>query len=152
MDTLHKLLLQLQTYIPLYEKRNATISNSSIGWQIEHSLLTINLIVDALAASNTNEYKFKFKPMKYLIRLTGKIPRGKAKAPKRVQPQSEATADNLQKYINNAFQNIEKLSHLNSRHFFPHPYFGNLKLKEAKWFLNLHTKHHLAIIEDIAKS
>jgi hypothetical protein len=34
-------------------------------------------------------------------------------------------------------------------HFFEHPYFGKLKLKETIRFLEIHTTHHLSIIEDI---
>jgi len=35
--------------------------------------------------------------------------------------------------------------------YFEHPFFGKLKLKQTINFLEIHTMHHLDIIEDIKK-
>ena len=80
------LLQELETKIPLQNILQSSVSASSIGWHIEHVLLTINKIVESTNASDSNNYKFTFKPIKYIVFLTGKIPRGKAKIPKVVEP------------------------------------------------------------------
>jgi len=47
---------------------------------------------------------------------------------------------------------LEELRELNPQQFFNHPGFGNLRLKKTIQFLEIHTQHHLKIIEDIERS
>ena len=84
------------------------------------------------------------------IKSINKIPRGKGKAPKVVQPIEPATVALLISKLEIAKNNLNELESLNTNSYFTHPYFGNLNLKKALWFLKLHTNHHLKIIKDIA--
>jgi hypothetical protein len=149
MQKLKNLVSQLESKIPFYEKSNPLVSNSTIGWQIEHSLKTIYQILQVVKNSNPEDYQWEFNKNKVLISIIGFIPRGKAKAPKVVQPDDtiseELLLSSLQK-VKSAFQEWNSL-HKNAH--FPHPYFGKLNKKSTEWFLNLHTKHHLKIINDI---
>jgi hypothetical protein len=147
--SLSKLLVQLDSKIDHYEVVNTNVSSSSIGWHIAHSYLTIYAISEALKRSNPIEYKPIFKPFKYLVFAMKKIPRGKGQAPKVVQPISSINLDYLIELKEKTHQQVQQLNSLPTNHFFPHPYFGNLKLKPAIKFLNIHTSHHLAIINDI---
>ena len=45
MKELYQLISKLESKIPFYEKTNSSISNSTVGWQIEHSFKTIFEIV-----------------------------------------------------------------------------------------------------------
>jgi hypothetical protein len=45
MQNLQNLISQLESKIPFYEKTNPSVSNATVGWQIEHSLKTIYQIV-----------------------------------------------------------------------------------------------------------
>ena len=56
---------------------------------------------------------------------------------------------NLQLHVNKTRETIKGLETVSKDHFFPHPYFGNLKKKETIRFLEIHTNHHLKIIRDI---
>jgi hypothetical protein len=78
-----------------------------------------------------------------------KIPRGKARAPKVVQPEGYISKESLQMHLDKVYQNIENWEALHENCYFFHPYFGNLNKKATEKFLALHTKHHLKIIEDI---
>jgi hypothetical protein len=150
MNNLTSLLNQLESHIVDFEKTNVAISQSSIGWHIDHSLMVINGIIDQLKKSNPEQYKWRLNWNRIFIQSINKIPRGKAKAPKVVQPLEPATAVLLISKLEIAKNSLVDLETLNANSYFTHPYFGNLNLKNTLWFLKLHTNHHLKIIKDIA--
>lgn len=149
MQNLKKILLQLESKIPFYEKTNPSVSNSTVGWQIEHSLKTITQIVLAIKNSNPQEYQWKFNKSKLVITILGFIPRGKAKAPKGVLPDENISEESLVKSLQNVKAILEEWKSCDKNAYFNHPFFGNLNKKSTEWFLKLHTKHHLKIINDI---
>ena len=150
MSNLKTLVNQLESHIVDFKKTNVAISQSSIGWHIDHSLMVINGIIDQLKKSNPEQYKWQFNWNRIFIQSINKIPRGKAKAPKVVQPLEPATATLLISKLEIAKNSLVDLETLNANSYFTHPYFGDLNLKKTLWFLNLHTNHHLKIIKDIA--
>ncbi len=149
MNKLKTLLQQIELAIPNFELQNQSTSSSTIGWQIEHILLTINLITDTMSKSNATNYKWKFNALRFLIIATGKIPRGKGKAPSRVTPSNIITIESINKNIALAKQNLEILNAMPKNSYFEHPYFGKLNTKPTIKFLTIHTNHHLKIINDI---
>ena len=149
MNQLQQLLNQLENHIPNHEKTNLAVSKSTIGWQIDHSLLVINAVIDELKNSNPENYKWKFNKVRLLIQIINKIPRGKVKVPKSVNPVDVATIEDLKTKLEIARKNIADISTLPAKSYFTHPFFGDLNLKAAIWFLKLHTKHHIKIIEYI---
>lgn len=152
MSKLNSILDQLESYIQTYEKTSPAISQSTIGWQIDHSLIVINAVVEELKNSNPKNYKWKFNKIRLLIQIVNTIPRGKVRAPKVVKPIDVATFEDLTKKLELAKKNLAQMETLPANSYFNHPFFGDLKLKTAIWFLKLHTKHHLKIIEDILKN
>lgn len=148
-NSLDILLNELEAHLSNHEEMNLQVSQSTVGWQIEHSLLTINGIVGAVQKSNPKDYKWKLSIMKIIILATKKIPRGKAKAPKIVVPKADITFADLQQHLAKARETIKGLETVSKDHFFDHPYFGNLKKKQTIHFLEIHTNHHLKIIRDI---
>jgi hypothetical protein len=151
MNSLLPLLQQLENHIPNFEKTNPNVSNSTVGWQIDHCLLVINGIISQLEISDPTEFQSKFNFPKFMVFTMGKIPRGKARAPKSVNPTEKATVIELQTKIELAKNNILKLTSFSENLFFKHPFFGDLNKKQTEKFLVIHTKHHLKIIEDILK-
>ncbi|MFM2048600.1 MAG: hypothetical protein RI955_1148 [Bacteroidota bacterium] len=149
MNKLAALVNQLQPHIVDFEKSNIKFSAANVGWQIEHSLITIDMIIMVLKKSNSANFQSKFNFSKFRVFLFNKIPRGRAKAPKIVTPQVGYTIASLQHHITITLQNIDSLSTIQPNQFFKHPYFGDLKLKDAIKFLEIHTQHHLSIIKDI---
>lgn len=152
MQKLNHLLNEFELKIPLYKKTNPSISSSTIGWQIEHSLKTILLIVDTIKKSNPDNYKWEFNKNRFLILMLNFIPRGRAKAPKIVQPNELITQESLRESLEKARQNLSNWKEIDTNSYFTHPYFGDLNKSKTEWFLLLHTKHHFKIVNDISKS
>lgn len=150
MLTLTSLLTEINTLIPHHRVLNPAVSGTSIGWHIEHSLLTINRIVEALKMQGPDGFQRRFNISRVIVFGIGKIPRGRAKAPGIVRP-NQFDESSLQQHLISTYENIKELEKIPPQHYFNHPYFGHLKVKPAKKFLIIHTQHHLFIMRDIHK-
>lgn len=147
-----KAIDELESYVSKLNLSNEAVSKSTIGWQIAHSLKVIYGVTKTVAKSNPNDYKWQFNFTRIIIFTTGKIPRGKAKAPKAVRPEEEKiTKDELLGFIEKSKKAIETALNSDPKAFVEHPFFGLLKRDKAIRFLEIHTEHHLKIIRDIAK-
>jgi len=151
MKNLDAILPELANYIADYNQSNHAISEASVGWHIEHSLLVIKQVTATVAQSEPKLYKSKFNMARFFVFLLKTIPRGKAKAPKVVIPSDNITADSLQESLKNTYQAIAYLKDCQDNQYFMHPFFGQLNKKQTIKFLEIHTQHHLKIIRDILK-
>lgn len=149
MQKLQQLVLDIEAFISSHEKTNPSISNVSVGWQIEHSLKTIYQIVKVLKQSNPELYQWKFNKNRLLVSTLNFIPRGKAKAPKVVLPDDNISLETLQKSLIKIKEILQDWETIDKKSYFNHPFFGDLDKKQTEWFLILHTNHHLKIIKDI---
>ena len=66
-------------------------------------------------------------------------------------PTATFNEDEVKKDIDLLKDRLDVLNTLQPNNYFTHPYFGQLNLKAAIKILNLHTKHHITIINDIIK-
>ena len=151
MKNIDAILPELANYIADYNQSNKAISEVSVGWHIEHSLLVIKQITATVAQSEPKLYKSKFNVKRFVVFLTKTIPRGKAKAPKVVIPVDEITIEILQESLKNTYQAIAYLKDCQENQYFMHPFFGQLNKKQTIKLLAIHTEHHLKIIRDILK-
>jgi hypothetical protein len=151
MKNLDAILPELANYIVDHNQSNKAISEVSVGWHIEHSLLVIKQITATVAQSEPKLYKSKFNLSRFFVFLSKTIPRGKAQAPKVVIPTNEITAESLQESLKNTYQAITYLKDCEEKQYFMHPFFGQLNKKQTIQFLAIHTEHHLKIIRDILK-
>lgn len=149
MQKLHHLINELESKIPQYEITNSNVSSSTVGWQIEHSLKIILMVVHTLKTSNPNNYKWKFNKVRLLFQIINIIPRGKVKAPKITLPDVIITAETLKTSFEKVKQELAGWENLSKNSYFTHPFFGDLNKNPTVWFLNLHTYHHLKIVRDI---
>lgn len=149
MQKLQQLVLDIEAFISSHEKTNPSISNVSVGWQMEHSLKTIYQIVKVLKQSNPELYQWKFNKNRLLVSTLNFIPRGKAKAPKVVLPDDNISLETLQKNLIKVKEILQNWETIDINSYFNHPFFGDLNKKQTEWFLVLHTNHHLKIIKDI---
>ena len=128
------------------------VSKVDVAWQIAHSLKVINQIHKELKASDPGSYRWSFNPLRSLALARGKLPRGKAKSPARVMPPDTNPLEDLQRQLEAARGSWQHFDELPEKSFFVHPVFGRLKRDHAKRFIEIHTGHHLAIIDDIVCS
>jgi hypothetical protein len=152
MEPLQKLLHELESKIPVLHQQNPAVSDASVAWHIEHTLLAASKMADAVAHSNPAEYRWQFNWRRTMVFTTGRIPRGKAKAPKAVIPQLIPDAATLAAGLTALRNKLHHLSMLQPKHYFLHPYFGALHVKHTQKAIYIHTQHHLKIINDIIGS
>ncbi len=144
-------LEQLKGHIPNQEVLKDSVSKSSVGWHIEHTLLAINQVIAAVKRSSPRDYKWTFNFNRLLVLTSRKIPRGRAQSPSSVQP----GAFNIQTLNTHAYvtgEQLKELATIKEDKFFKHPVLGKLRLKATVRFLEIHTQHHLNIIRDILQA
>lgn len=148
MRNLEPSLEKLYAYIQVAEISNPSVSSVNIGWHIEHSLLVISRIIDSVTSSDPSKYEYKFDFKRTMVFLMGKFPRGKANAPDIVMPNQneQVNFDALFASTRVAIKNLESVK---PNQYFTHPIFGKLNKQHTFVMLDIHTKHHLKIIEDI---
>ena len=142
-------LNQIEAYLKESHQINTKVSSKGIDWHLDHSLKVIIAIYTALKKSDAKTYTWKFNATRTFVLLTGYIPRGKAKAPKKVLPPEKISKEAIVEQVILAKEIINNTTNLSPKSNFNHPYFGLLNLKQTKKFLQLHTKHHLKICADI---
>jgi hypothetical protein len=149
MKQLAELINELESFIPHRDKLDTAVSAGSIGWHIEHCLLTLDIVIEKMKQSIPGEFKPKFYLWKYVVLVTQKIPRGRVRAPKIVQPKNEQSKELLQEHVESVRSRIKILGSLEKNHHFPHPFLGQMNLKQGIKFLKIHTRHHLRIMKEI---
>lgn len=144
-------LERLRLSIPYATSVNSTVSTANVGWHIQHSALVLLKVIKALETSDPQSYKWTFNLSRVYVFTMNKIPRGKAKAPKLVQPETDASAEELFQLIEKAKRKVSMSESFQKNKHFQHPFFGNLNVRPGITMLRIHTEHHLAIIDDILK-
>lgn len=149
MKQLEELVNELEALIPQHTQVKAAVSGASVGWHIEHSMLVINGILSALIKSDPHGYRWKWNMRRTVVFTRGKIPRGRGRAPKTVIPKEVFDENDIRSLLVNIRGYLPKLATLSKRHHFKHPLFDQLNKKRTLYFIQLHTRHHLAIIREI---
>ena len=67
MKKLESLFKKLENKIEYSTVLNPEVSKGSVGWHIEHILLTTSLIIRAIEKSNSLDYKSKFNFVKMCV-------------------------------------------------------------------------------------
>ena len=146
---LQQQISELEQYLPIMASENPEVSKANIAWHISHSLKVIEQVTDALLKSDPRLFRKTFNLKRFLVLTFGKIPRGKAKAPRVVLPDQDLSREILLNQISEVNKKIPALSILPKKAFFKHPFFKHIDRAQTKKFLVIHTEHHLKIIRDI---
>lgn len=138
--------------IPHFKKQNQAISKSGIDWHIDHSLKVIIGVSESLKKSDPKSYKWTFSPLRTVVLIIGRFPRGKAKAPKITYTNEVINENELLNQLILVKKLLSEIEQLAKNSHFKHPIFGVLNLKQTIKFLRLHTIHHLKITDEIISS
>ncbi len=146
-----------------FHARAESISAWSVGQQIEHTLLALESSLGAALAIEASgrgegtafdivEIDERATGLALLVR--GKIPRGRAKAFKRVSPGEQPIADDVRakldrvrEIVANVKDRLANLSSASGR--VVHPLLGAFDAVEWLRFSSIHTAHHLEISIEI---
>lgn len=151
IDILNRLISKIESHIPKKDIKNNAISKADIGWQLDHSLKVINGVCNIMVKTKPEKYTRDFNMMRSILFPLCYIPRGRAKAPKIVIPPDVILEEELTSQLQEAKINVEKTKSLPEKSHFRHHVFGMLSKKQTLRFLEIHTKHHLKIVDDILK-
>jgi hypothetical protein len=151
MKSLAALINELENKLPFIVQKKEAVSQVTVGWHLEHSLLALIKMITAVEHSNPADYKGKFNLKRSIVLVLGKIPRGKAKVPDSVKPAGETNMANIKGLLEKAKQKAELFETLSGDKFFTHPVFGDVQVKQARRIIAIHTHHHLKIINDIIR-
>ncbi len=130
--------------------RAPTQSDWSVGVHIHHCRLAMIRISQSLIVSIPPPPRSRFSLRTTRILMTGRIPRGRARAPEVVLPREDITPAELLTLLDQSKRILTKVNQLDSRTWFRHFAFGVLKRDRALRFICIHNQHHLSIISDIA--
>lgn len=123
-------LVDFKVYFFQHNKQNTNVSTVDVGWHLIHSFKVVRHIIEALENSDSTTYKKSFKMIRFMMFLSGKIPRGKAKAPKVVDVSSQdITLEVLEHELDMALSKVAILETLDVNAFFEHPVIGNVNTK-----------------------
>lgn len=149
MKSLITLINELENNLPFMEQKKELVSQVSVGWHLEHSLLALIKMISAVEQSNPADIKKKFNLKRSLVLMLGKIPRGKANVPDSVRPGEAINRSTITGLIEKARQKAELFEELSPDKFFTHPVFGDVQVNQARRIIAIHTNHHIKIINDI---
>lgn len=149
MKALQSDLARLKSFLHRGQALKPEVSEKSVLWHIDHSLRVLLVAGQAVLNSKPEDYRWRFNLTRTWILLSGRIPRGKGKAPKAVLPPENIDEAALSQLFSDARVLIGRIQQVNPRAHFPHPFFGHLDREKSLLFFHVHTAHHLRIIEDI---
>lgn len=149
IENLRAQLQEIEHYIPNFETKNLNVSKATVGWQLDHALKVIIAVSIILVKTDPKKYKRDINIRKLVLFAFGTIPRGKGRSPKQVLPPEIILKEDLYTQLKSAREYVQKIEKVHKNAYFNHHIFGTLNKDQTTRFLNIHTRHHLKIIEDI---
>ncbi|NND72550.1 MAG: hypothetical protein HKN43_13320 [Rhodothermales bacterium] len=146
------LLSEIESYFKYSDLSALDISKWSVGMQLHHALLAINGITVSLSESSPRKHRVSFSPVRNMILLFKRIPRGRGKAPDVSLPDSTISQEELRTLLESARANIDRARNSDPLTWWRHELFGAMNRDTALRFIETHTKHHVLLARDIIRS
>lgn len=120
-----------------------------MGEHVDHICNVIISIDLKLRGSDPHINQESFSFAKLYVLWSGCIPRGRGKSPAEVFPNRVIESEALAEKINLTVKTRDGMTDLHDGQWIIHPIFGILKCKNAIKFMDIHSRHHVKIIDDI---
>ncbi len=152
VNNLHSEIDRVAAFIPSAALRCKRVSGWSIGQHIEHVAKATSAFAVNLRRHRDSNAPLDENPLKAALLERGSIPRGVVEAPEITLPNEKTDQGVLDTLILKTRNRISKLEDLPPEATAIHHYLGTMQRDEAITFLAIHVRHHISIIEDIAKA
>ena len=126
-----------------------SVSRWSVGMHVHHCCLAMTNVCRALRQSTPPPPRAGISPVRWLVFLTGWIPRGRGKAPDIALPSETISPPELERMLGESERALSGVPDLDPQSWFSHFVFGPLNRDKTLRFLQIHNRHHLRIIADI---
>ncbi len=148
----NRILAQIRAFEALLPHRDViapTVSQWSVGMHLHHSALAMQVVAAELLRCDTAAPRWQLNPMRTLILLTGRIPRGRAQVPAAARPVPDLSEDRVASALKEAAQSVRQLPDARADAWFRHFALGVIRARSVPRFLEVHNRHHVRIISDI---
>ena len=153
LSSLEQTVQSLEQFIAHKQVLVPRVSQASVGWHLQHSALVIQNIIKAMQAADPVAFQPRRGFWKTLVLTSGRMPRGRARAPKRsMPPQLLEKDEEVNAEIRTAVELVPTIASMHQHAHFMHPVFGHLNVRQAIRLMNIHTRHHILIIRDIVRA
>lgn len=125
------------------------VSGWTVGMHVHHCCKAMIGVCEALLASAPPPPRRQFSLLAELVFLTGRIPRGRAKAPPQAIPRSDVTGEELLSLLDRSEELVGAARGAPPDRWFRHFAFGVLDRDRTLRFVQIHNSHHWRIIEEI---
>jgi len=142
-------LHDLRAAVPHAQARAPQISAWSVGMHVHHCCLSMHAIRDRLADSSSRAPWTWRSLIGRLVLRRGRLPRGRAQAPKVARPTADLSHEGLHAQLEDAEQAVADMRALEPERWIRHFALGTMRRDDAVRFIGIHNRHHLSIIRDI---
>ncbi len=132
--------------------RASAVSEWTIGMHVHHCCLAMIVICRSLIASTPPTPRSRFSLATALVFSSGRIPRGRGRAPDAVLPRQDVSPEELGTLLDQSERFLTEVPDLDPKTWFRHFAFGVLDRDKTLRFIRIHNRHHLRIISDIASA
>jgi hypothetical protein len=151
MISLEQGIQDLRRAVPDAARRAAPVSAWSVGMHVHHCCLAMTAIGRALIASTPPPPPSRASLLARVIFATGRIPRGRGRAPEAVVPEQDAPPPTLAALLDESERVLAEAGSVDPAAWFKHFVFGPLDRDKTIRFIRMHNHHHLRIIADIRR-
>lgn len=143
---------RIEALIPASALAEPSVSKWSVGQHVQHMLLAHVGIAKLLNESVPGAEEHRGFNIRRMIAMgLGWFPRGRAKAPPGVIPDTTVEIAILVRLLKQAREAVQRIESADPKCWFRHHILGVMSAPQCLRFLAIHNHHHLKILRDIMK-
>ena len=125
------------------------VSRWSVGMHVHHCALAMIGMCNSVLESSPPPPPAGFSSARAFVFITGRIPRGRAKAPEAAIPRPDVEPADLRALLARSEELIGQVDKADSKQWWRHFALGVMDRDQTLRFVGIHNRHHLRIIADI---